>query len=422
MLALPLLLLVSDLGLGVSAARIPDRNNDGLPELVLGVPSHTKDHGALLLVPSGSTKIEVAVQSDDNSARFGWDIASVEHFPTDTESRLLVSDPQREYGDSKSEGVVHLLKADLSAGGEIRSAEGEHRFGIRLYVPASTLDPSKDPGPAVVIQFETLDDESKANSGRESFAIYDLRTRSRRGVITGSRRDDHIGGDLSLVCAWVADCNDDGLLDLAVDLCDSVALYSGANLKLIRKVSYAKYLTSDNRAVRTLAFVKREASLPSSLAIGFPGRPISEDESSFLLMWSLKDTQSLTRVDNPGCGSGFGTGLCQISSGELFATGNTPFEGCLSVSKPFVPEKLTPLQTDDWLPTKGQASPTYLGTLLRNLGDMNGDGIDDVAVSAMNPGNFGFPGQGLVVVSGRTHNPLLKVILDSDEKPSLTRY
>lgn len=406
---LTLALFAAQSGLGISSALIADRDKDGRPELVLGEPCHSKKVGALRVVLSGSAKIGETIQFEDNTFGFGWDVASVDHVPTENESRLLVTDPWQKNGDSKGEGVVHLLKRDFSIDHSIRAAADELRFGKHLYVPSAALGSAGVLASNVVVQFEVLDDKKDEYSGRECFAIYDLRTLERRCTIRGSSEKAGVRND-SVLCAWLPDQNGDGVIDLAIDMRDSVVIYSGADLKVIRTLSYAKMLDPEHDQARSLAYVKCGAGRNSALAIGLPSKNNFDPGPSCLLLVNLDGPLKPERVANPGCGCRFGVGLCQIGTGELFVTANSAFAGCLAMSKPFEPRSLAPWVHEGWLSTGAKNS--YIGAAIRNLGDFDGDGVDDVALTTMDTESRGVPGQGVIVYSGKTHTELLRVVLD----------
>jgi hypothetical protein len=312
----------------------------------------------------------------------------------------LASDLGRRNESTQGEGAVYLLDKTLKVSGAIQADAGELMFGSRLATSAV-----QDGDQLLAVQLRILDVPTDRYSGREFFAIYSLREQRRKGIIKGSSQSTGFRHS-SIVCTWIADCNGDGAQDLAVDLRDRVVLYSGKDLLPIRALPYGKYLTKDHYFGRSLTCI-HPTSGSDQLVLGIPGW-FADPKSSFMLWWPLVGEGEPRRVGDPGCGDGFGTALCQTSSGDCFATGTGPFDACLSYAKRDDLMRFSTILTE-------QDVTVQMGSAIRCVGDFDGDAVEDVAVTRYNREAPSYPGEGVVLVSGKTRAVIGRIELDDTQ-------
>lgn len=393
-----LLLAFPTSGYGPVCAVIDDRDGDGRSELVMSTAFYSKS--ARLLVWSSNThQVLSEITPSDRSLAFGSDILRIDGGPTG--DRLLVGDPFRKNSEGQGEGAVYRLDEGLKIVGVMAAQPGEQSFGSRLY--ASSV---QDGDQLLAVQTYVLKDPKNPYSGREHFAIYSLRNHERSGIIAGSSKD--AGSRCAFeVCAWTPDCDGDGVPDLAIDMMDSVVLYSGKTLQPIRTLSYAKQVTADQYFGRSLSCIRLHDG-SHALLTGLPAW-FAFPDTSLLLSWPLEKGDDAHRIENPGCGCGFGSAVCQTSHGDVFVTSFSAFEAGLAFSKEGAPDKFNMVMT-------ASDETILMGSVLRCIGDWDGDGVEDVAVTRANAEMPGGSGQGLVLVSGKTRSVIGRIELDEKSR------
>lgn len=394
-----LLLAFPTSGYGPVCTFIDDRDGDGRVELVMSTTSESKNNGNLMVWSSRTHTVLERVRLPGSSDALVGDAIPVD--ATASKGRLLVSDLWCRNEQARSEGAVYLLDKDLKMAGEIRSETGERMFGSRL--AASAVQGGEQ---LLAVQLQVLDVPTDEYSGREWFAIYSLGDLHRRGIIKGSSQFTGFR-HASVVCMWVPDCNGDGVQDLAIDMRDRIVLYSGKDLLPIRVLPYTEYLTEGQYFGRSLACVHMPDGT-SALVLGLPTWFIG-GESSCMLQWSLEGHERPTRIENPGKEDGFGCALCQTRNGDCFASGVAAFDGTLSFAGHEAPTRFRTIMT--------QADGTVMiGSAVRCVGDFDGDGVEDVAVTQFNREADGWPGQGVVVVSGKAQCTIGRIELDDRDR------
>lgn len=359
----------------------------------------TKENGSLMVWSSKTHTVIEKLRLPESTPVLVGDVIPVD--PAVSRACLLASDLWCHGEKTQGEGAVYLLDKSMRVNGIIHAEAGESMFGSRL--AASTV---QDGEQFLAVQLTVRDAPSDEHPGREWFAIYSLKTQHRQGIIKGSSQYTGFRHS-SVVCTWVPDCDRDGVQDLAIDLRDRVVLYSGKDLLPIRLLTYAKQLTRDHYFGRSLTCVHL-ASGSDQLVLGIPGW-FAEPKSSFLMCWPLATESEPRRVGDPGCGDGFGTALCQTRNGDCFATGMGPFDTCLSYAKREDPVRFSTILTESWM-------SVMIGSAIRCVGDFDGDGAEDVAVTRFNREADGCPGQGVVLVSGKTLSVIGQIELNDKHR------
>jgi hypothetical protein len=216
-------------GGGPVCAPLPDRDGDGRPELVMSTSSWGMKRAALLVFFSKSRKLGQVVEAPAGSLGFGDCLARVD---PRLEDCLLVSDAMHSSSPHRYEGIVYRYNRDLKEIGRIEPEPDEEWFGIHL-----ALGAFRSGDQLLAVQLEKTQVPEREYWVREWFAVYSLADHRRRGLIRGSHCADPNLSDrrgASLVCAWIPDCDGDGLEDLAIDMRDSVVLYSSKDLHPVR--------------------------------------------------------------------------------------------------------------------------------------------------------------------------------------------
>jgi hypothetical protein len=222
-------------GGGPVCAPIPDRDGDGRSEIVMATSAYAMKKEALFVFLSGSRELGQIVEPDDESLEeswgFGAELARVD--PRLAGDCLLVSDLGHPGDAEFSRGVVRRFDKDLKELGRIQPEVGEESFGVHLAL--GTFHAGDQ-----LLAIELLKSEVPERTYwvREWFAIYSLADHRRKGIIRGSHCAHPGDSDrrASVVCTWIPDCDSDGVEDLAIDMRDSIVLYSGQDFRPLRNI------------------------------------------------------------------------------------------------------------------------------------------------------------------------------------------
>ncbi|MBI2474959.1 FG-GAP repeat protein [Candidatus Uhrbacteria bacterium] len=347
---------------GWSVAGVGDVNDDGVDDLAIGAPGDDDggpgagavyvlygplENGNVLLVDA-DLKLTGEI-GDDNA---GWSVAGVGDVNDDGVDDLAIGAPGDDDGGSGA-GAVHVLYGPLSSGNislsdadiKLTGEIGDDNAGWSVAGVGDVNDdgvddlaigaPGDDDGGsgagAVYVLYGPL------SSGKMSLTKADLK-------LTGKASADYVGWNV----AGVGDVNDDGVDDLAIGAIDDDDGSSGAG------AVYVLYGPLENGNV---SLTKADLKLTGTSVNDNVGRSVAK--AGDLNHDGIDDLAIGATGDDDG---GSGAGAVYVLYGPL-ASGN--------ISLANANLKLT-----------GEAGTNYAGWSIAGAGDLNHDGIDDLAISA----------------------------------------
>jgi hypothetical protein len=355
---------------GLAMAGDLDLDDDGIPDLVVGVPGYhpfgvTKGAAAVFFGPvSGDldvTDADVLLEAEDNFDEAGTDVAGAGDVNDDGVADLLVGAP----GDADgglSAGAVFLLHGPLTASGDLTLADAK----IQGDTDAEYLSPAIGPGD---MDGDGVDDVVVAATGNEgggvsAGAVFVLLGPVTTGFTSATGDATWLGeGDFAYAGAALARAGDvDG--DGKADVLAGSYGYDG--------FTGAAYVVLGDMATGSLA--SAHAKLVGSEAVDFAGVSVAgrgdidgDGTLDFVVGASGEDTGAIT------------AGAAYLAFGPLSGTSE------LKASRQTI------------LGTEGNE---LLGRSVAIPGDLDGDGIDDVLVGAEGLDDAGPDAGGLYLFLG----------------------
>jgi hypothetical protein len=373
---------------GYSVAGVPDVDGDGIPDALVSVPSEDLTRGVELgaaYVVSTSTGSVLQHQVGSFSQdRFGDRVCEVGDLDGDGLRDYLVAETQYGLPSGNGKGVVHAYSSASGASlFDVTALQSDDRFGFYL-ADLGDLDADGIGDFAIGAPEHTT---SVGFAGR--VWIYSGATQTKLHMFSGQSQYAYMAG-----VTGMGDLDGDGVPDFAIASPGDgpnnegmVYVYSGGSFALMYSLQgeanrdwFGADLSSlgdmDGDGYRDLAV----AAFGHTVSLGAEGRVYVYSGASGLLRFTYDGTLHNEQLGYLPTKGGFdfnGDGFMDIAIGSPWAKGNGQFGGDV-----YVYSGRNGLLLYDIRGSVDNTLPEGLGGSLSAIGDVNGDGFDDLLVGA----------------------------------------
>ncbi len=392
---------------GTSVAGVGDVSGDGVPDLFAGASEPSGGNGYASLFSGATGALLFTVGGTGFSEKFGASVSGAGDLSGDTVPDLLVGAPGAVGAFSTvAAGRVQVLSG--AGGAPLFSVLGTNYAGVLGTSVASLGDVNGDglpdfaagePGPFATGGI------ARVHSGANGAALFTF-------------LGQNVGDQFGWAAAGVGDVDGDGLEDILVGAPNAdVALVPDAGRATLHSGASGTVLLSIDGSVASAVLGTAVAGLGDvdgdgvpDIAVGSPGESLSSGQ---VRVYSSGTGTSFLVLLGTMPGDRFGSAIAGV--GDLTGDGVPD----LVVGAP-QPQGLSAGYARAFSGSTGAVLATYsgtgaaarMGTAIAGLGDVNGDGVPDVAVGAPEVGAPPFVSQGeghVRVLSGAGGAPLYQI-------------